>query len=263
VIDKNKVSPFTTNINNIAVERDFYRVNALKDPIFWEDFYAREMEPKISDVFKRLISLCTLSKPNVHILDKKIKTELSFIISSLLLRTKLAREQYFEIGEETSNNVLADIMNNFQDLLNEENRIYLRDFDYSTELHKELFLKIINDETRLERFSQILCQHYWICYKNINYKTEPIMTSDHPVLFKNVATGEHGLKNNGLGRLETAIFFPINSEIILGIYPPYKILNKLKNYDGRLVIIDESTFFQKLNELQIKQSYRQAYVRSE
>ncbi len=39
VLDKTKSEPYKTNIKNVAVEKDFYRVKEYVDKFYWEHYY--------------------------------------------------------------------------------------------------------------------------------------------------------------------------------------------------------------------------------
>lgn len=43
-MDKTKSKLYITNIKNIAVEKDFYRVDRKEDEFYWEHYYAENIE---------------------------------------------------------------------------------------------------------------------------------------------------------------------------------------------------------------------------
>lgn len=259
VLDKSKQQPFKTNINNIAVEKDFYRVTRNSDEYFWEHYYAKIIEPLIFPTFQNLIAVCTLSLANKSVLSDEIKLDLSTIICSQLLRTKKSREMQFEIGKEISDEVIKNTKKLFRGLLGTESTLYLDNFNYDKEINNEISLPIINDEARLNRFKSLLMSRYWVVYKNIRSCEIPIITSDHPVVYYNIITRQTGFRDNGLGREETAIFFPINRELIIGLYTESMYFNVMSRFKDRLLIIDDPQFFATLNRLQCEQCFRQAY----
>ena len=196
---------------------------------------------------------------NSFILDNETKYNLAKIMCYQLLRTKKSREFQFEIGKRTADNVLKEVRNQFEGLLSDDHIAYLDNFIYDESLYKSICLPIINEEDRINRFVDVLLGRYWIVYKNINYRTNPIITSDHPVFYYNILTRETDFSNNGLGRSHTAIFFPINRELIIGLYTKDMYFNKMIELNNRMLIIDDVPFVMRLNRIQYEQCYRQAY----
>ena len=258
-MDKTKSKLYITNIKNIAVEKDFYRVDRKEDEFYWEHYYAENIEQIIFTTFKKLISVCTLSSDNSFVLDDKLKLNLAKIICSQLLRTKKAREEYFKIGKITTDSVIKKVEKEYKSLFNEEMISYLDSYDYNKKLNREISLPIINDENRLKKFINFLLQRCWVVFKNVNAKKGPIVTSDHPVIYYDILTKRTDWGKNGLGRSKTSIFFPINHKLIIGLYTKDMYYNEMSKYDNRMLVIDDIPFFMKLNRLQYEQCHRQVY----
>ena len=259
VMDKIKNQPYSANIKDVAVEKDFYRIDSKEDEFYWEHYYAEQIESLIPTTFNKLIATCTLSVNNSNVIDAETKLKLAKIICSQLLRTKKSRESQFEIGQRTANNVLESVRKQFEGLLSNEKIAYLDNFIYDEMLNKTMSLPIINDRDRINRFVEILQNRYWVVYKNIKYNTSPLITSDHPVAFYNIITRETDFSTNGLGIPHTAIFFPINRELILGLYTQDMYFNTMFRLNNKMLIVDDVPFVMKLNRIQYEQCYRQAY----
>jgi hypothetical protein len=69
VMDKTKNAPYKSNIKDVAVEKDFYRIVNNDDEFYWEHYYAEKIEPLISITFNKLIAVCTLSVNNSYVID--------------------------------------------------------------------------------------------------------------------------------------------------------------------------------------------------
>lgn len=234
-------------------------MDSKEDEFYWEYYYEKQIESIIFDTFQKLITTCTLSVDNSYVIDDEIKFKLAKIICSQLLRTKKAREVQFEIGKRTANNVIGKVKEQFEGLSSDELTSYLDNFNYSQKLNKEISLPIINNENRLKKLIDLLLEHNWVVYKNIKSRKIPIITSDHPVVYYNIITQETNFKNNGLGRSNTAILFPINHKLIIGLYKKDMYFNKMFKYNNKMLVIDDISFVMKLNKLQYEQCYRQAY----
>lgn len=126
-------------------------------------------------------------------------------------------------------------------------------------LYKTIILPIINEEGRVNRLVDFLLKRYWVVYKNVNHKRSPLITSDHPVVYYNIITGETDFSSNGLGTPNTTIFFPINRELIIGMYTQNMYYNKMFELNNRMLIVDDVPFIMRLNRVQYDQCYRQAY----
>lgn len=259
VIDKTKKEPYITNIKNVAVEKDFYRIDNKEDEFYWEHYYAEQVEPLVSTTFSKLITIATLSVNNSCVLNDEIKSKLAKIMCSQLLRTKKSRNMQFEIGIKIANEVIEKTRKQFEEILSIEQFKYLDDFVYDDILSKSINLPIINEVDRMDRFADLLLKRYWVMYKNINYKRYPLITSDHPVVYYNIITGETDTSVNGLGVPQTTIYFPINRELVIGLYTQDMYFNTMIEMNNKMIILDDNSFIMKLNRIQYEQCYRQAY----
>lgn len=259
VMDKTKNRSYMANIKDVAVERDFYRIDSKDEEFFWEHYYAEQIESLIPTTFSRVVAICTLSVNKSTVIDDETKLRLAKIICSQLLRTKKSREFQFEIGQRTANNVLDTVRKQFEGLLSDEKIDYLDNFKYDEMLNKTMCLPIINEEARIGRFIDFLLKRYWVVFKNINYNRSPLITSDHPVTFYNILTQKTDFSNNGLAIPHTAIFFPINCELVIGLYTHDIYFNTMFELNNRMLIVDDVPFVEKLNRIQYEQCYRQAY----
>jgi hypothetical protein len=57
VADKTKEDAFITNIENVASERNFNKVERRSDPYYWESYYATEVDDLIKPTFDTIIAI--------------------------------------------------------------------------------------------------------------------------------------------------------------------------------------------------------------
>ena len=60
VYDKDSQNIFQSEISNVSVERNFYRLEAASDPLAVEDFYSRFVEPQTGEVIAEIIKKANL-----------------------------------------------------------------------------------------------------------------------------------------------------------------------------------------------------------
>ena len=56
VLDKTRNRVFSTGLEAVAVEKNFYTVDGLEDPYCWEKAYAESVEPMMSVLLPKIIS---------------------------------------------------------------------------------------------------------------------------------------------------------------------------------------------------------------
>ena len=77
---------------NGQFEKDFYTVDGLKDPYYWEKFYAENVEPLMSEVLSTIISRVNVLVQTGHcIINGNEKFQLALIMMMQLLRGKQNR----------------------------------------------------------------------------------------------------------------------------------------------------------------------------
>ena len=231
VADKNREKLYRANIRDIAFEKNFYTIESLGAKKYaWEQYYAEEIEPLIGKTFTSLIQVCTniFTKDRQVVINNELRAKLSIIIITQLLRTPKARSQQYEI----SSNIFPTVIKNAKKIFypyislaqkSRLNRLRLND------IFKEIDMQAITDPNRISQFSQVIYDRYWIVYRNNNHQANPFVTSDHPVIQYNLSAASTSLKDNGIGNPQTIIHYPINSQLILAIYPKFPVSLTMKN----------------------------------
>lgn len=76
VMNKQHNRIFTTGINAIGVEKDFYTLEKLNDPYYWEHAYTACIEPLMGKPLKKLISHAIWVRSGTTILSPTEKAQL-------------------------------------------------------------------------------------------------------------------------------------------------------------------------------------------
>ena len=257
--DKRTKATFESNIENLSVERDFYTLNNVTDPLVWEDYYAIKIEPMMNRVLDKICNLAetSLIVSETTILNDEDKVNISIIIISQMMRGKSARL----FAETKRSNIISNVLNEIEEK-------YKISDDLKNHLYSEDFWKLAlaGASTSFEHIINLvphLLNRYWILYK-VEGNNE-FITSDNPVLMVNPITGEMLPFNTGLNTRGTICFYPISSTLLIGIYPKELYFGMMISMQNKLVILNSKKnqgFFQYINKCQIKQSSSQAYCRN-
>jgi hypothetical protein len=163
------------------------------------------------------------------------------------------------ISKDVSEKVLDNIIKVYGNLFTKEQLEKIESYKRDDEIIKELQLEIINNKDRIDRLSLLLKDRIWIVYKNINYKICPFVTSDHPIVYFNYKNRKTDFNSNGLGITETIIYFPLNREILLALFPKNMYYTPLDDLNDRFQLLNDNAFVMKLNKAQYEQCHRQTY----
>lgn len=266
VADKKGQKLYRANIRDIAFEKNFYTIERLGPQKYtWEKYYAEQVEPLISNTFTELIEKCTniFAKDKELVINSRIKLALSVIIITQLLRTPKARSQQYEISSDIFPKVMGNVIKELRPHIRADQKDYLYNLKLD-DIFKETQMQIITDPKRVLKFAQILCDRYWIVYRNDKFNGFPFVTSDHPVVEYNMLSTSTLLQKNGIGNPQTIIHYPINPQLMLAIYDKHNFLFQfLDSMDGRLVFLTQkdSDYILKVNQLQYEQCIQHAFFR--
>lgn len=264
VRDKELENCYNADIKSIAMEKDYNTVLKLEDKYYWEHFYSTGIELLMSKVLTSTIINCNCAfiKNESLILNKRLKYDLGKILITQLLRTKKARNHQLEISNKVVPSVINFLKVQLVNKLTLEQEEILNSFELTEDLFKDIDLKIINDEKRVNKFVNILMDKVWIIYKNINYQQLPFITSDNPVVMYNINNKSTSSKVNGIAKRYTIIYYPLSSQLLLSIYDHGLFWGELNKYDNKILELDikkDSKFINNINLLQYKQCIRQVY----
>ena len=135
--DKKSKKVFSTGVNAVGAERDFYTLDKLDDPYLWEHMYSTGIEPLMSKVIPSVISRVNILLQNgTTVISATEKAQLALIMVIQMLRGKQCREYERKIYQKELPNIV------------EQARQILGEF---TEQEKELVKAFSEDEFYFKR----------------------------------------------------------------------------------------------------------------
>ena len=254
VFDKKKNCPYRTSIDDIACKRDFYEVSN-KKANYWEKWYGK-IEQNIPTVYGTLIINSRFSTNGDKVLSEYLKKELSLIIVSQLLRTDVSKKHFTKMGFDITNNFIDVIENTLKSQLSDKHIEVLDKYRNNEDFIYSNALEHWNSNSFLRKSINILTKKIWIVHRNINYKDKPFVTSDNPVVMYNFYTKKLGFDYNGLIKDGTIIYFPINKELLIAIYPNFKSLESRNN---SIDFLNDNKFVMNFNRANYEQCERQVF----
>lgn len=246
---------FKANIEKIAVEKNFYTVNSLKDKYEWEKRYATIIEPQFQKIIKKVIFNGTtpLMKDRVNIISVEEKKMLSLLIVFQMMRSKKVREYEEKLYQKLGPKIITDTRRkleifNRQDILEK-----LDNYNFDDNLLKSILFELHFDIDSIEKYATILFDKKWLFYCiDLRSKTN-FVSSDTPIIVIDSKKINHGLFHCGISSHNAVIGFPISPNVLLGMYS-----NELvkKEYDLKKITICEKkdiNFIKEFNTQQLKQ----------
>jgi len=257
-LKSNKI--FIDSINNVAFRKNFYDVSDKFNPKYLENYFSREIEPLYGPELTNIIASLTLSQKKDDVLTVSQIHSLSKMISFQVLRVPGFLERRFKHGEIMFDETINEASQWFQ-LSPETIKSILDDFiNNKGDFIKDETIPLIADKDRLDKLSEVLADKIWLIY--FNNSSVPFITSDSPVVMHNIIRNSVSYADNGIGRDETFIYYPISSKILIRIIPRNfrgRNIDSLKNTLGFLSNADIS-FINSVNNLQIRHAENQIFV---
>mgnify|MGYP004461022615 CR=1 FL=1 len=256
VLNKKRNKIFSTGINNICAENDFY---TLKDEdgfnsYDWEKKYAEGIEPIMGNLFPSIISRGNYPAQNfTRIINEIEKQKLAIIMSQQLLRCKQARIIMYDWYK----NSISDL---------EKHWMFNTNFNFSKLLSEEIFKEIsvrsiTGDQEIL--LANLLYNRNYVFYKI--YGNKEFITSDNPIMTYNYGTNNCTLFSNGLADKKTITFYPLSPTLLLCTYSHKYISHTFKNLDKCIIFLNskmENDFIENVNKKQIEQCNMFAIAKS-
>ena len=257
-LKSNKI--FIDSVDNVAFRKNFYDVSDKKDSKHWERFFSSEIEPLYGPEMTNIIASLTLSNKKNDILTVSQLVLLSKMISFQILRVPGFLERRFKNGEIMFDETINETSQWFQ-LPPEIIKSKLEDFVKNKDnFIRNMTIPLIVDKDRLDKLSDVLAEKIWLIY--FNNSSVPFITSDSPVVMHNIIRNSVSYADNGIGRDDTFIYYPISSKILIRIIPRNfrgRNMNSLNNTLGFLSNADIS-FINSVNNLQISHAENQIFV---
>ena len=264
-LDKETQKIFETSIEDVAVEKNFYTVEKLKDNYAWEKFYSKNIEPMMKEEISKVIltSQNCLIQDRVKILDNEQQIKLAMIMVCQLLRGKHSREFQHKIFEEKAPLILEETKKKFMGKGNKELDKALENYQITDDIFKMTSMEAIFNIEMLCRIIQELLNRCWVVYRIIG--NNEFITSDNPFMFIDNQTFNVTPFHNGISNVRTVTFYPISPKLVIATYSPEVLGGLLNTYDGRLIVINSENdmrFVDNINKKQLEQCYRQVFCKT-
>lgn len=264
VLHKDQKKIFCANIRDTAAERHFYTVKKSDDQYLWENTYAKEIEPLMSNILSRIILQCDneLIQDHSFVLTPEMKKQLSISVVCQLLRGKQSREIERNIYSEVVPSVIKDARERFKPMDETKEKI-LKAVIEEDDYFKLASMQATWDIKRLEKYITILLQKHFLVFRIIG--NAEFITSDNPVMFLDDLSLSAKPFSNGLAKNTTVVYFPVSPKILIAAYDPNLYFGTLSQYDGILTFLDcckEQSFIKMQNHKQYEQCFNQVYAKS-
>ncbi|MGX7073241.1 DUF4238 domain-containing protein [Falseniella ignava] len=257
-LKSNKI--FIDSVDNVAFRKNFYDVSDKKDSKYWEKFFSSEIEPLYGPEMTNIIASLTLSRKKndvltvsqIHSLSKMISFQILRVPGFLKRRFKHGEimfdetinetSQRFELHPGTIKTILSDFVNNKKDFI------------------RDMTIPLIAERGRLDKLSEVLADKIWLVY--FNNSSVPFITSDSPVVMYNFISNSVSYADNGVGRDDTFIYYPLSSKILIKIVPRNFLGVKVESLNNTLAVLSnhDTPFINSVNNLQVRHSERQIFV---
>lgn len=244
----------------MAFRKNFYDVSDKKDSKHWEKFFSSEIEPLYGPEMTNIIASLTLSQKKNDVLTVSQIYSLSKMISFQILRVPGFLERRFEHGEIIFDEKINETSEQFE-LHPEIIKGILEDFvNNKNDFIRDMTIPLIAEVDRLEKLSKVLVDKIWLIY--FNNSSVPFITSDSPVVMYNFIRNSVSYADNGVGRDDTFIYYPLSSKILINIVPRNFFGVKVESLNNTLAVLSnhDITFINSVNNLQARHAERQIFV---
>ncbi|MCD1277073.1 DUF4238 domain-containing protein [Streptococcus sinensis] len=251
---------FIDSVDNVAFRKNFYDVSDKFDPKYWENYFSREIEPLYGPEMANIIASLTLSQNKDDVLTVSQIHMLSKMISFQVLRVPGFLERRFKHGEIMFDETINETSQRFE-LHPETIKSILDDFvNNKNDFIRDMTIPLIAEKGRLDKLSEVLADKIWLIY--FNNSSVPFITSDSPVVMYNCISNSVSYADNGVGRDDTFIYYPLSSKILIKIVPRNFWGGNMKSLNNTLRFLSnhDIPFVNSVNNLQAKHAERQIFV---
>ena len=251
---------FIDSVDNVAFRKNFYDVSDKVNPKYWENYFSREIEPLYGLEMAGIIASLTLSNKKNDILTASQILSLSKMISFQILRVPGFLELRFKHGEIMFDETINETSQRFE-LHPETIKSILDDFvNNKNDFIRDMTIPLIAEKGRLDKLSEVLADKIWLIY--FNNSSVPFITSDSPVVMYNFISNSVSYADNGVGRDDTFIYYPLSSKILIKIVPRNFWGGNMKSLNNTLRFLSnhDIPFVNSVNNLQAKHAERQIFV---
>ena len=258
-LKSNKI--FIDSVDNVAFRKNFYDVSDKINPKYWENYFSREIEPLYGPEMTNIIASLTLSQNKNDVLTVSQILRLSKMISFQILRVPGFLERRFKHGEIMFDKTINETSEQFE-LHLEIIKGILDDFvnNNKDDFIRDKTIPLIADKDRLDKLSDVLADKIWLFY--FNNSSVPFITSDSPVVMYNFIRNSVSYANNGVGRDDTFIYYPLSSKILIQIIPRNFWGGTMKSLNNTLGFLSNAdiSFINLVNNFQVRHAEKQIFV---
>ena len=250
---------FLSSAVDVAYRNNYYDTYAKQDKKFWEHYMEQNFDWLCGKPLQNIISAIMLSLHAEKVLTAQHKEVLAKIILSQSIRVPTVFERQLERSGEIVSSYKDDFIAKYSNL--DSNKIEaIKNIEFSNDDRKNIVLEAMFDQSRFNKFCEILKQKTWIVYYNTISKDFPFITCDNPVIYAEIGSRKDELIKIGLLSERLVVLFPINPTLLVGIYSPELYFGMMSRYDSKVVCIDDSKFIMKFNTSMIHQSYVHSFL---
>lgn len=164
VLDKTRNRIFSTGLEAVAVEKNFYTVDGLEDPYCWEKAYAKSIEPMMSMLLPKIISRVHVLVQTGHcIISKDEKSQLALTMVMQLLRGKQSRAYEKKLFDELLPSTIEKAKEKFGPLTDDQQK-RLDTFGTDPQFFKQISMELTWDIERLTLYTNVLGWHDFVFY---------------------------------------------------------------------------------------------------
>ena len=257
-LKSNKI--FIDSVDNVAFRKNYYDVSDKKDSKHWEKFFSSEIEPLYGPEMTNIIASLTLSQKKNGVLTISQIHSLSKMISFQILRVPGFLKRRFEHGEIMFDETINETSQRFE-LHPETIKTILSDFvNNKNDFIRDMTIPLIAEKGRLDKLSEVLADKIWLVY--FNNSSVPFVTSDSPVVMYNFISNSVSYADNGVGRDDTFIYYPLSSKILIKIVPRNFLGGIMKNLNNTLGFLSNAdiSFINLVNDFQVRHAEKQIFV---
>lgn len=251
---------FTAAVKDVAFRKNYYDVTNKEDTKYWENYFANNIEPMYGSELTNIISSIILSNKKRDVLSTSQRNILAKMIIFQILRVPGFLERRFQYGDELFDETIEETVQIFKEKNISVDDKLSKYIQNKVNVVKELSIESISDEKILNSLAEFLAEKIWIIY--INNTGVPFMTSDSPVVMYNIINKSFSYADNGIGRYDTFIYYPLTGKIILQIIPEDFLSGIMKKKDNSLVPFSKGAinFVHSMNKFQARHSEKQVFV---
>lgn len=255
---------FTTGTKAVAAENDFYTLEKMNDPYYWENFYAEGIEPLMGKLIPKIILQSNMLVNNYSVvIAEREKAQLAVLMIMQMYRGKLTREYESQLFQKLLPDIIDEAKLLFGPLTDKQNE-FLEKYKKDDYYFKRTSMEVALNTERIQKLSNILCNRVFVLFRT--WGNLEFVTSDNPIMHINARTKSAQPFTNGLLNINTIVVYPISPNLMLYAIHPEACCGLWLQYDGCLIDINgksDFNFVSTMNRKQMEQCANQVYARSQ